>query len=89
MLQVLYRMFEGFIEIGPSRITVSDILACMASFVIIIFGSPVIGIICGFMGGLMSRFTYRVRVIEPLIVFVFGYLSYLSAEIFHLSGILS
>jgi solute carrier family 9 (sodium/hydrogen exchanger), member 3 len=82
-------MFEGFIEIRPSNIKYSDVLACMASVLIIIFGSPMIGIAYGFAGGLMSRFTYRVRVIEPLIVFVFGYLSYLTAEMFHLSGILS
>ena len=82
-------MFEGFIKIGSGNIMYSDVAACLASFVIILVGSPLIGVVYGFAGGLMSRFTYRVRVIEPLIVFVFGYLSYLSAEMFHLSGILS
>jgi len=82
-------MFEGFIKIGTGNIRYSDMAACLASFLIIVIGSPLIGIAYGFAGGLMSRFTFRVRVIEPLIVFVFGYLSYLSAEMFHLSGILS
>ena len=29
------------------------------------------------------------RVLEPLVVLIFAYLSYLTAEIFHMSGILS
>lgn len=82
-------MFQSFSLIGTENIIFQDILACFASFLLIVFGSPLIGILFGLSGGLMSRFTYRVRVIEPLIVFVFGYLSFLLAEMFHLSGILA
>ena len=64
-------------------------MACLASFAVILFGSPLIGLVFGLSAGLISLFTSHVHVIEPPIVFVFGYLSFLSAEMFHLSGILS
>lgn len=49
----------------------------------------ILGIIWGFMTGLITRFTENVRVIEPIFIFVMAYLAYLNAEMLHLSGILS
>jgi len=66
-----------------------DIVACIASFAVVLFGSPLIGIVLGLSAGAMSRFTSHISVIEPLVVFMFGYISFLSAEMFRLSGILS
>lgn len=43
----------------------------------------------GFAAAFVSRFTHHVKIIEPIFVFVMAYLSYLSAEMFHLSGILA
>jgi len=66
-----------------------DVIACLVSSAVILLVSPLIGIVFAFSAGFVSRFTNRVSVIEPLTVFVFGYMSFLSAEMFHLSGILS
>lgn len=82
-------MFKKFSEIGIADILAVDVVAAVASFFIIVFVSTAIGIVYGLIGSFVSRFTSHVRVIEPLIVFVTGYLSYLTAEMFHLSGILS
>lgn len=48
-----------------------------------------LGIIWGFLTGLVTRFTDHVRVIEPIFIFVMAYLAYLNAEIFHMSGIMA
>jgi solute carrier family 9 (sodium/hydrogen exchanger), member 3 len=87
--QVLYHVFEGFSEIGIENIQGIDIFAGFASFFVIVFGATGIGILLGLFGGFVSRFTHHVRIMEPLMVFVIGYLSFLVAEMFHLSGILS
>ncbi|XP_076047716.1 na[+]/H[+] hydrogen exchanger 2 isoform X2 [Oratosquilla oratoria] len=86
---VLYHMFEGFSKLGESNITGSDIGAGLVSFLLVAFGGTAIGVIWGFLTGLVTRFTNQTRVIEPLFVFVMSYLAYLNAEIFHFSGILS
>ena len=41
------------------------------------------------MASLITRFTDHVRVIEPLFLFLISYLAYLTAEVFHFSGILA
>ena len=43
----------------------------------------------GYVTGFVTRFTNHARVLEPLFVFVMAYMSYLNAEIFHMSGILA
>ncbi|XP_029175073.1 probable Na(+)/H(+) antiporter nhx-3 isoform X2 [Nylanderia fulva] len=86
---VLYHMFETYSEMGPSRIIYTDVLAGLASFLVVAIGGAFIGIVWGFATGFVTRFTYQVRVIEPIFIFVMAYLAYLSAEIFHLSGILA
>ena len=37
----------------------------------------------------LTRFLHHARVLEPLLVLIFAYLSYLTAETFHMSGILA
>jgi len=86
---MLYRAFDSFSTIGVENVIYQDIVACVASFALSLFGSLLIGIVFGLSAGLMSRFTSHISVVEPLIVFVFGYMSFLSAEMFHLCGILS
>ena len=82
-------MFESYSEIGGENIIAVDILAGIGSFIVVAIGATVIGVLHGLVAAFISRYTNEVRVIEPLVVFVMGYLSYLSAELFHLSGILS
>ncbi|XP_054711585.1 Na(+)/H(+) exchanger beta-like [Uloborus diversus] len=86
---VLYHMFEGYAEMGPQNIITVDYLAGVASFFVVAVGGTLVGIIWGLLAAFVSRFTHHVRVIEPLFVFVMSYLSYVSAELFHFSGILA
>ncbi|XP_049286859.1 sodium/hydrogen exchanger 2-like isoform X2 [Anopheles funestus] len=47
------------------------------------------GITWGFLAGLITRCTDKVRVVEPIFIFAMAYMAYLNAEIFHMSGILA
>lgn len=89
LFQVLYHMFEAYSEMGPSNIMYTDILKGFASFLVVAVGGTIIGVVWGFLTGLVTRYTNEVRVIEPIFIFVMAYLAYLNAEIFHMSGILS
>ncbi|XP_025836783.1 probable Na(+)/H(+) antiporter nhx-9 [Agrilus planipennis] len=86
---VLYHMFEAYTEMGAEKIVYQDVLSGFASFIVVAVGGTLIGIVWGFATGFVTRFTYQVRVIEPIFIFVMAYLAYLSAEIFHMSGILA
>ena len=82
-------MFEGFSLIGADNVLPVDVVYGILSFIIVIVGSTVIGLISGLLGGLSTRFTHHFRVVEPLVIFIICYLSFLVAEMFHLSGILA
>lgn len=86
---VLYHMMEGFIELGEDNIIAIDVVTGIGSFFIIALGGSLIGILFGLFGGFITKFTDHVKVIEPLFVFVLGYLMYLTSEMMHLSGILA
>ncbi|KAK3085401.1 hypothetical protein FSP39_002795 [Pinctada imbricata] len=86
---VLFRMMEGFIKIGEKDIITTDIVKGISSFFIIAIGGTLIGVIFGFFGGFITKYTKHVKVIEPLFVFIIGYLMYLTAEMFHFSSILA
>ncbi|KAL6099404.1 uncharacterized protein ACO6RY_01233 [Pungitius sinensis] len=84
---VLYHLFEEFCHAGT--VTVVDALLGVACFFVVSLGGIMVGAIYGLLGAFTSRFTSHTRVIEPLFVFLYSYMAYLSAEVFHLSGIMS
>ncbi|KAL9928078.1 na[+]/H[+] hydrogen exchanger 2 isoform 7-T7 [Glossina fuscipes fuscipes] len=86
---VMYHMMEVYNEMGLNNIIVQDVISGVGSFFVVALGGTVIGIIWGFLTGLVTRFTDHVRVIEPIFIFVMAYLAYLNAEIFHMSGIMA
>jgi len=86
---VLYNMFESYVEIEEENITVADIGKGFASFIVVAGGGTIIGIIWGYVTGFVTRFTNHAPILEPMFVFTMAYLSYLCAEIFHMSGILA
>jgi NhaP-type Na+/H+ or K+/H+ antiporter len=88
-VQVLFHVFEGFSHIGAANILSIDIVFGFISFFVVACGATLIGAFLGLIAGFITRFTKHFRVVEPIIVFVIGYASYLIAEMFHLSGILS
>ncbi|XP_054619071.1 sodium/hydrogen exchanger 1b isoform X1 [Dunckerocampus dactyliophorus] len=84
---VLYHLFEEFSHVGV--VTVADALLGVLCFFVVSCGGILVGAIYGILGAFTSRFTSHSRVIEPLFVFLYSYMAYLSAEVFHLSGIMS
>ncbi|XP_032391790.1 sodium/hydrogen exchanger 1b [Etheostoma spectabile] len=84
---VLYHLFEEFTHAGT--VTVVDAVLGVVCFFVVSLGGILVGAIYGILGAFTSRFTSHTRVIEPLFVFLYSYMAYLSAEVFHLSGIMS
>ena len=81
-------MFEAFNAIGP-KLSVTDVILGIVSFFVVSIGGIIIGLIYGVITAFVTKYTIRVRVIEPIFVFVMSYLSYLTAECFRLSPILA
>lgn len=84
---VLYHLFEEYAGVGT--VTVLDGFLGVVSFLVVALGGVLVGAIYGILAAFTSRFTSHMRVIEPLFVFVYSYMAYLSAEMFHLSGIMA
>ncbi|XP_072465599.1 sodium/hydrogen exchanger 1 [Notamacropus eugenii] len=84
---VLYHLFEEFA--GIDQVTIVDIVLGFLSFFVVSLGGVFVGVVYGIIAAFTSRFTSHIRVIEPLFVFLYSYMAYLSAELFHLSGIMA
>lgn len=66
-----------------------SIFAGIANFFVVGIGGVLIGIVMGFVAAFTTRYTHKIRVIEPLFVFLYSYLAYITAEMFHLSSIMA
>ncbi|XP_053754738.1 sodium/hydrogen exchanger 1 isoform X1 [Panthera pardus] len=84
---VLYHLFEEFANYD--RVGIVDIVLGFLSFFVVSLGGVFVGVVYGVIAAFTSRFTSHIRVIEPLFVFLYSYMAYLSAELFHLSGIMA
>lgn len=84
---VLYHLFEALA--GFDEVSYKEILIGFASFFVVSIGGTTLGLLWGLATAFVTKFTDHVRVIEPIFVFIMSYLSYLTAELFHLSGIMS
>ncbi len=82
-------MFETYTEIGVDNIESMDLVSGGLAFIVVGVGGTAIGIVFGIITPFILRFTDHVRVVEPLIVLIMGYMSYITAEMFHLSGIMA
>lgn len=78
---------EQNLYLTPLLLTSSSSSA--ASFLIVSIGGTLVGLVFAVILGFITRFTKKVRIIEPLFVFLLVYLAYLTAELFSLSAILS
>ncbi|NXV24281.1 SL9A5 protein, partial [Cepphus grylle] len=86
---VLYKVFNSFVELGPTHIRATDYVKGVASFFLVSLGGTAVGLLFAFLLALITRFTKRVRIIEPLFVFLLAYVAYLAAEMVSLSSILA
>ncbi|XP_069553215.1 sodium/hydrogen exchanger 2-like [Brachyistius frenatus] len=84
---VLYKLFESFLRL-PS-VSGLDVLLGGCRVVVVGLGGLCVGLFFGLVAALTSRFTFRAQVIAPLFVFLYSYLSYLTSEMLHLSGIMA
>ncbi|XP_068695685.1 Na(+)/H(+) exchanger beta-like [Montipora foliosa] len=84
---VLYHLFESLTLFDT--ITYAEVLKGLASFLVVSVGGTILGFLWGLATAFVTKYTDHVRVIEPIFVFVMSYLAYLTAEMFHLSGIMS
>ncbi|XP_043089051.1 sodium/hydrogen exchanger 1b [Puntigrus tetrazona] len=84
---VLYHLFEEFAHTG--EVTAGDVFLGVVCFFVVALGGVLVGGVYGVLAAFTSRFTAHTRVIEPLFVFLYSYMAYLSAEVFHLSGIMA
>ncbi|KAA8588522.1 hypothetical protein FQN60_009867, partial [Etheostoma spectabile] len=84
---VLYKLFESFLRL-PS-VSGLDVLLGGCRVFVVGLGGLFVGFFFGLLAALTSRFTYRAQVIAPLFVFLYSYLSYLTSEMLHLSGIMA
>ncbi|KAL7886331.1 hypothetical protein AOLI_G00066260 [Acnodon oligacanthus] len=84
---VLYKLFESFLRM-PS-VSGVDVLAGGCQFVVVGLGGLCVGLFFGLVAALTTRFTARAQVIAPLFVFLYSYLSYLTSEMLHFSGIMA
>ncbi|CAF3308830.1 unnamed protein product [Rotaria socialis] len=86
---VLYRMFDSFAKIGQDNLIVMDIVLGFLSFFVVALGGVLLGIVFGVIGCFTTKFTEHTPVLEPLIILVYAYLSYLTSEMLSVSGILA
>uniref|UniRef100_A0A3Q3AHY4 Sodium/hydrogen exchanger n=1 Tax=Kryptolebias marmoratus TaxID=37003 RepID=A0A3Q3AHY4_KRYMA len=86
---VLYKVYISFVEVGGANVLTADYFKGVASFLIVSIGGTLVGLVFAVILGFVTRFTKKVRIIEPLFVFLLVYLAYLTAELFSLSAILS
>uniref|UniRef100_A0A6D2WCS5 Sodium/hydrogen exchanger n=1 Tax=Takifugu rubripes TaxID=31033 RepID=A0A6D2WCS5_TAKRU len=86
---VLYKVYISFVEVGPGNVQTTDYFKGVASFLIVSIGGTLVGLVFAVLLGFITRFTKKVRIIEPLFIFLLVYLAYLTAELFSLSAILS
>ncbi|XP_066571417.1 sodium/hydrogen exchanger 2 [Amia ocellicauda] len=84
---VLYKLFESFLRM--SSVSGVDVAVGACQFVVVGVGGVCVGLVLGLLAALTTRFTARAQVIAPLFVFLYSYLSYLTSEIFHFSGIMA
>ncbi|XP_030621468.1 sodium/hydrogen exchanger 2-like [Chanos chanos] len=84
---VLYKLFESFLRLPA--VSGVDVLAAAGQFVLVGVGGLCVGLFFGLVAALTTRFTARAQVIAPLFVFLYSYLSYLTSEMLHFSGIMA
>lgn len=67
----------------------ADVFLGIGKFFLVGIGGLLVGLLYAVTAAFTTRFTKNILVIEPLFVFLYSYLSYLTAEMFHLSGIVA
>ena len=90
---VLYNSMGSLGDIQASSVDGSvdkiNYLLAILSFFTVVFGGLVVGICIGLLTSFIVKFTEHTQVIEPFLILAMSYFSYVLAETFHWSGIIS
>lgn len=88
---VAYDSFKGIIVPGGSGISLVSSITCLAKIAGVCVGSISIGIVCGAACALVLKHTsiHREPPLEIAVFWIFPLLSYFSAEILSMSGVMS
>lgn len=84
---VLYNTMNTFLSMDS--VPAAQYALAVVAFFVVVFGGIAIGIVYGCLTAFITKSTTDVRVVEPLALFCLAYLCYLTAELFHFSGIIS
>lgn len=84
---MLYKLFVEFSE--SPKIQPIDIIDGVLLFFLISLGGLSIGLLFAVIGSFTTKYFGSTPVLEPVVVLVVAYLSYLTAEMFSLSGIIA
>ncbi|XP_064615357.1 probable Na(+)/H(+) antiporter nhx-9 isoform X2 [Liolophura sinensis] len=71
------------------NIGIKEVLLGILTFLVVAGVGAMVGVVIGLISAIVTKYTYSVRVVEPIAVFIFAYMSYIVADIFSLSGIIS
>jgi len=83
---VLYNTMIAIVDI---EVGVKEVFMAILSFFFVVFGGFFIGVFNGAVASFLTTRTQSVRVVEPLLIFSFGYMAFIMAELVHWSGIIS
>ncbi|KAI6182893.1 Sodium/hydrogen exchanger [Aphelenchoides bicaudatus] len=86
---VLYHALTDMNFIGGAHLELTDFVRASGSFFLVSLGGLLIGTLFALLAGLGTKAARKLPVVQPLICLLLPYLSYLLAEMFHFSGILS
>lgn len=75
--------------VDTQKLNVLSYVAFGGTFIVVAFGAIFVGILMALICAVSTRFTGRAKVVAPVFIFVIPYLSYLIAELFGLSSILT
>lgn len=84
---MLYNLFNHIAVMEV--VEAGEVFLHIGWFFVVGLGGTFFGILFGFLAAFTTRFTGKVREIEPLIIFLYSYLAYLIAELFSISSIMA
>uniref|UniRef100_A0A8C1UMW7 Sodium/hydrogen exchanger n=1 Tax=Cyprinus carpio TaxID=7962 RepID=A0A8C1UMW7_CYPCA len=84
---VLYNLFNNVAAMEV--VEAGEVFLDIGRFFVVGLGGMIFGALFGFVAAFTTRFTGKVREIEPLIIFLYSYLAYLIAELFAISSIMA